>query len=143
MLHSSFPQEAVLVDEEGTPLFHFLTVRSHPDSSDKGLKGIRLHLLMDAINPTDKSYSAWFHIVSLSSGQEWMIYDYFPDPHTDRWQNGQTIDFAPLIVVEPGRYKIEFGFWTENLRQRLYIENSSDYWIDLGEHEFVASLSND
>lgn len=121
-----------LSDHAKTPLLSYLGAIATPTVPEADVQGLQFKLYFDVLGQVKERYSLWFHIVSVDTGAEWMIYDYFPDEPTDTWQVGAVVEFPALLQVDPGSYEISFGFWTPE-RERLYADVERDiYWINLG-----------
>jgi len=51
------------------------------------------------------------------------------------WPRQDLFLFSPQIKLIPGSYDISFGFWTPGNRRRLTVDDSDEYWINLGTFE--------
>ncbi len=83
---------------------------------------LSLTLYWQALNPMDKSYKVFTHLID-EEGQIWGQQDKFPTPPTTGWQPGEyLVDTYRLLVradAPPGRYTIEIGMYDEASGARL------------------------
>ncbi|MEM7126923.1 MAG: hypothetical protein AAF702_11385 [Chloroflexota bacterium] len=157
LLYNAF-EPKVLVNDEDTPLLQFWGVTSESNKYDasedgtiedgavknddrnaesEGDNALLLHLYFEVLNPIRKDYSAWVSLDSVHGQDKWMLYDQFPQRPIHNWVVGEIVDFQIFISMEPGQYDVKAGFWTPNVRERLYVEHDGDdeiYWLELGEH---------
>jgi hypothetical protein len=134
IVRQHLPVQTVLSDAAGQARLRYVGFDVGQASADKP-KGLQFDLFFEIIAPLEKGYSLWFHIVDNVTGDQWMIYDYFPATPTTEWQEATVYKFPVDIELEPGNYDISFGFWTPNVRERLYVDQANDiYWLNLGTH---------
>ena len=132
-----FATNTVLVDKTGKPTLRYIGYTVEPTELDDKQQALRFHLFFEVLAQPARDFSTWFHIVRNTDDEQWMIYDYFPPQHTSEWPEAGVYEFVTDIRLDPGNYDISFGFWTPQDRERLNVENSDTYWINLGTHDLL------
>lgn len=136
LIEPLLPINLPLQDSSGQTPLRYLGITDSATVASEGKLYLQPHLHFLVVTPLEQEYTAWFHIQTTDAADdgEWMLYDYFPAPPMRQWQPGTVVEFAPQIELAPGQYTLAFGFWTPNVRERLYVDPAADvYSIDLGE----------
>ncbi len=132
LVRSHLPVQTVLVDEDQQVKLRWLGFASAQTQPTEKFQGRRFDLYFEVLGKLEADFSTWFHIAAQPNDAESIIYDYFPAVPTTQWQPGTIVRFSPVIQLAPGTYTLSFGFWTPQVRERLYVENSEAYWLPLG-----------
>lgn len=137
LVRSHLPNQTVLVDQDQQIKLRWLGFAAEQTQPAEEFQGQRFDLYFEVLEKFDTDFSTWFHIVAQPDGAESIIYDYFPATPTTQWQPGTIVHFSPVIQLAPGDYTLSFGFWTPQVRARLYLEQSEVYWLPLGDHTVI------
>lgn len=137
LVEPNLRDSVTLADEDGQPVLRYLGAAEPALTPYEDDVAVQMNLYFEVLAPLARDYSAWFHIKQPKPGEtdsydQWMIYDEFPEPPTTDWSPGTLARFSPTIRLEPGEYEISYGFWTPGDRERLYVQGTEDYWINLG-----------
>jgi len=137
LVRSHLPLQTILVDQDQRAKLRWLGFVSEQTQPAEAFQGRRFDLYFEVLDKLDTDFSTWFHIVAQPDGAESIIYDYFPETPTTQWQPGTIVRFSPVIQLAPGDYTLSFGFWTPQVRERLYVEQSEAYWLPLGDQTVI------
>ncbi|MBW7882689.1 MAG: hypothetical protein H3C34_08635 [Caldilineaceae bacterium] len=135
LAQARLPGQKLLADEAGASRLRYLGAVDEPLTAEDQEPGARLRLYFEALDPFDRDYTIWFHIANTETGAEYMLYDYTSLDGTTTWPAAMIFEAPIFLALEPGAYEISFGFWTPASRDRLYVEGSDVYWINLGIHQ--------
>ncbi|MBK8046101.1 MAG: hypothetical protein IPK16_02600 [Anaerolineales bacterium] len=137
----NLPESIVLVDPNKQPILRYIGAGPAENDTIDGRPALRLHLYFEVLSPPERDYSFWFEIKSpVVEGQAGpdaeynvkTLYDELPPDGTTRWQAGSVYHYAPTFEVGTGAHELSTGLWTPGDRERLTVEGSDDYWINLG-----------
>lgn len=132
------PDHRVLVDESGSPLLRYIGSTMQSDTSETAKTGLHVRLYFETLATPTRNYTLWFNMTRSADDRQWMIYDYPLAQQTTEWTESQVYTIEAFLELDPGVYTVSAGFWTPIYRDRLTIENSEAYWLDLGPQQVTA-----